>query len=172
MTSTNTGNGYRDVTDQTTTTAEGQSSETITTVTGMNSTNYYRYLSEVRDMNGNLTSWSLSSFTNDSLHSQQFTLIEEGTTDEANPFFVEQDSTTFDSFGNVLRSTTDVDFLGNSFSTVVSNTYVIDAKGRDLSSISQTDSGGDGTVDAVTQTFFTYDKAGNVSVQDVKQFWG
>jgi hypothetical protein len=172
MTSTNTGNGYRDVTDQTTTTAEGQSSETITTVTGMNSTNYYRYLSEVRDMNGNLTSWSLSSFTNDSLHSQQFTLIEEGTTDEANPFFVEQDSTTFDSFGNVLRSTTDVDFLGNSFSTVVSNTYVIDAKGRVLSSISQTDSGGDGTVDAVTQTFFTYDKAGNVSVQDVKQFGG
>src|ERR1041385_5630479 len=79
-TSTNTGNGFRDVTDQTTTTANGQSSETITTVTGMISTNYYRFLTEVRDTNGNLTFWSLSSSTNDSLHSQQFTLIEEGTT--------------------------------------------------------------------------------------------
>ena len=106
------------------------------------------------------------------MHSQQFTLFEEGTTDEANPFFVEQDSTTFDSFGNVLRSTTDIDFLGNPFSTVVSNSYVMDAMGRVLSSISQTDNGADGTIDAVTQTTFTYDKAGNVSVQDVKQFGG
>jgi hypothetical protein len=171
-TSTNNGNEYRDVTDQTITTADGHATETITTGTFVDMTNYYRIFEEMRDTNGNLTSWSLTSGTNDSLHAQRISLLESGGNDESNPNFVDKITEDLDSFGNVLVSASSGEFGGFSFSDVTSNRYVIDAKGRILSSTSQFDSGADGTIDSVTQTTFTYDRSGYVSVQDTKQFGG
>jgi len=162
----------RDVTYKTTTAADGTGYVTIITLTADFSTNYRRYFSETRDTNGNLLSWTLNSWTNDSLHSQQFTLFEAGENDEFNPYMIEMDTNTFDSFGNVILSTSQVQFDGYSSSTVTSNSYVIGKQGRILSSASQTDYDADGTVNSLRATTFTYDKFGNVSVEDTKQFAG
>jgi hypothetical protein len=77
-TSTNTGNRSSEVTVRTSTTADGQVRQTITTGTRDYSTNYIRDFSEARDTNGNLLSWTLSSWTNDPANSQQYSLYEQG----------------------------------------------------------------------------------------------
>ena len=169
-TGTNFDNSFREVTVRTSTTGDGQSSETITTGTVESSADFYRSFSEVRDTNENLLSWSLNSWTNDPVHFQEYYLYELGGSNETDPSLLQENTNTFDALGHVIVSTTHLEFDGYSASSVTSNSYVIDEKGRVLSVTGQNDSGADGTIDSVTVTTFGYDKFGNVARQDVKQF--
>jgi hypothetical protein len=164
---------YESVANGTVTVPGSPPSQTFFTSTQVSSTNYFYYLSETRDTNGNLISWYLASTTNDSLHSQQVSLSESGGNDENAPDFVAKTTNTLDTLGNVILSVSDFEFAGfGSFSDVTSNSYVFNQKGQILTSISQFDSGADGTIDSLTVTTFTYDKSGNITGQDAKQFTG
>jgi len=164
------GNEFREVIDRTVTMPDGHSVETITTATDESSSDYRRDFSEVRNVEGNLLSWSLNSWTNDPAHSQQFTLFEFGENDESSPDFVEKSTNTLDSFGNAILSTVETEFGGFVWSSVTSNSYVIDQNGKVLSWTSETDNGADGTIDGTTIATLAYDKAGNLTKQDSKSF--